>query len=726
MGMSRSRAFVSVALALGLGAASCVADDPEAITDSTRTTDLTGDDIILTAGLETVGDCDALLARLIDEGLERVGPYGFGSGYFWGPGILEGDRDLAEASGDDSSGAPATTVAASEPSQAAGGEEDGFSGTNTQEIGVDEADIVKTDGTRLIVVAEGKVQVLDITGQAPELQHSIELPNFGGGELFINGDQALLMSTSWTEVPIMRSDAARSFMPEGQEITRITTIDLNAGTLGRTIEFTGRYLSAREADGSVRVVIAAGMGNFAWLYPSNPDAEDAATEANKDLLRRSTIDDWLPAYRVVENGDSVDSGLLFDCDRTHLPMEFAGFGSIGILTVDANAGFALTDSLGVITDGQTVYASTDRLTVATPRYPEWDFETGVVKDGEIARTALHNFDITDPVRATYVASGRVDGTLLNQYSLSEYDGYLRVATTRQVGTDWNETVSAVVVLAERDGALVETGRVDGLGKGEQIFAVRYQGDLAYVVTFRQTDPLYVIDLSDPSAPKARGELKIPGFSSYLHPIGDGLLLGVGQDATDEGRTTGAQMSLFDVTDPDNPVRIDTLPLGAKNSSSIVQWDARAFNYWSPTNTAIVPVESWDERADRDGNAASAVLVRVENRTLIDAGSVRHPSTRQCEDVYYTEDVDGAVAEEAPATTVPEPAADEDPPQTMTIPAPIEAGGGVAPIAPEEWCWTWTPQILRTVVADGTLYTISTAGVHSFDFATLTPGVWLEF
>ncbi len=725
MGMSRSRAFVSVALALGLGAASCVADDPEAITDGTRTTNLTGDEIILTAGLETVGDCDALLARLINEGLERVGPYGFGSGYFWGPGILEGDRDLA-AAGDDSAGGPATTVVASEPSQGGADGQDGFSQTNTQEVDVDEADIVKTDGTRLIVVAEGTVRVLDITGSQPSLVHTIDIGDFGGGELFINGDQALLMGTSWSQVPIMRADAARSIRPEGEEITRITTIDLNDGTVGRTIEFVGRYLSAREADGSVRVVIAAGMGNFPWLYPSNPGAEDAAIEANKDLLRRSTIDDWLPAYRVVEDGDAVESGLLFDCDRTHLPMEFAGFGSIGILTVDADAGFTVTDSVGVITDGQTVYASTDRLTVATPRYPEWDFETGLVKDGEIARTALHNFDITDPVRATYMASGRVDGTLLNQYSLSEYDGFLRVATTRQVGTDWNDTVSAVVILAERDGALVETGRVDGLGKGEQIFAVRYQGDLAYVVTFRQTDPLYVIDLSDPGAPKARGELKIPGFSSYLHPLGEGLLLGVGQDATDQGRTTGAQMSLFDVTDPDNPVRIDTLPLGSKNSSSIVQWDARAFNYWSPTNTAIVPVESWDERSDRDGNTAKAVLVRVENRSLIDAGSVRHPPTRQCEGVYYTEDVDGVVAEEPPATTVPEPAADEDPPETTTIPVPIDAGGGVAPIAPEEWCWTWTPQILRTVVADGTLYTVSTAGVHSFDFATLTPGVWVDF
>ena len=108
----------------------------------------------------------------------------------------------------------------------------------------------------------------------------------------------------------------------------------------------------------------------------------------------------------------------------------------------------------------------------------------------------------------------------------------------------------------------------------------------YVVTFRQTDPLYVIDLSDPANPVLDGELKIPGYSAYLHPVGDGLLLGVGQNATDEGRTLGTQLSLFDVSDPTNPQQIDTLPIGG---SSEVEWDHKAFLYWPEDGTIVLPV-----------------------------------------------------------------------------------------------------------------------------------------
>ncbi len=701
MGMKRSRTLASIALALSLCAAACVADDPSSAPDDTLPRqDLNIEDILLTSGLQTVGNCDALLSRLIDEGLERVGPYGFGDNFYGFPVEVMEDAAAGEpadggidlAQGGDSPAANRYQTA---------GEDDSYSSTNTQETGVDEADIVKTDGSRMIVVANNMVHVLDISGPVPVLKHSVKMVNeYGQGEIFINGDQALLMSTSWTDSPILRSgaDLSRSYIRGGQELTTITTINLDSGTVGRSIEFVGSYVSAREVDGTVRVVVRAGMGNFGWLFPSNPNTEDAATKANQELLRQSTIDDWLPAYRVIEDGETVDSGLLFNCDRTHLPAEFAGFGSIGLLTVDANNGFTLTDSLGVITDGQTVYASTDRLTVATPRYPEWDNNTGQPKAGEIIRVALHNFDITDPTRASYVASGSVKGELLNHYSLSEYNGYLRVATTQRNPNDWNDSSSSIAVLAERDGALVETGRVDGLGKNEQIFAVRFQGDTAYVVTFRQTDPLYVIDLRDPAAPATLGELKIPGFSNYLHPLGDGLMMGVGQDATDDGRQRGAQASLFDVSNPANPQRIATLSLGGESSSSIVQWDARAFTFWSPTNTAIIPVESWEWNERTESNAASVQLVRVEGRSLVDAGSVRHSAENHCErgDVYPVE--------------------------------PLVDGVEIAPSDPptEEYCWSYAPGIMRTVIANGTLYTVSQSGVHSWDLATLAPGQWVSF
>ena len=202
----------------------------------------------------------------------------------------------------------------------------------------------------------------------------------------------------------------------------------------------------------------------------------------------------------------------------------------------------------MFTDADTVYASPSSLYVATQRY-----------DTQAEYTSIHRFDISDPDRTGYAASGAVPGSLLNQFSLSEDKGVLRTATTVGLGA---AAESKVTTLSERGGRLVQRGQVGGLGPGERIFAVRFLGDVGYVVTFRQTDPLYTVDLADPDRPRVRGELKIPGYSAYLHPVGDDLLLGVGQEATDDGRVQGLQLSLFDVSDLARPVRLQHAQIGA--------------------------------------------------------------------------------------------------------------------------------------------------------------------
>ena len=224
----------------------------------------------------------------------------------------------------------------------------------------------------------------------------------------------------------------------------------------------------------------------------------------------------------------------------------SGASTLLVTTIRPGDGLAATDRTAVTTDGDLVYAAEDRLYVATSRWgtvaPLFgvDDTSGAVARSlpEEVRTEIHAFDTTSETETEYVGSGSVPGYVLGQWALSRYDGVLRVATTRQ--PPWEatapdgspgsvaETSSMVVKLAERDGALVETGRVAGLGKGEQIRAVRYFGDIAAVVTFRQTDPLYLLDLS--GEPRVVGELKVPGFSTYLHPLGNGLLMGLGQDA----------------------------------------------------------------------------------------------------------------------------------------------------------------------------------------------------
>ncbi len=176
--------------------------------------------------------------------------------------------------------------------------------------------------------------------------------------------------------------------------------------------------------------------------------------------------------------------------------------------------------------------------------------------------------------------------------------------------------------------------MDGLGVTEQIHSVRYlSADLAAIVTFRQTDPLYLVDTSDPTAPTVAGELKIPGVSTYLHPIEDGWLLGVGQDATDDGRTTGLQLSLFDVSDPTDPRRVDNLTW--KGGYSPAEYDHHAFLHWPATGQVVLPLELYEEFIDELGEDepsgdiaprdrkpfAGAVVVEVEPGRLVEQGMI---------------------------------------------------------------------------------------------------------
>jgi uncharacterized secreted protein with C-terminal beta-propeller domain len=193
-----------------------------------------------------------------------------------------------------------------------------------------------------------------------------------------------------------------------------------------------------------------------------------------------------------------------------------------------------------------------------------------------------------------------------------------VATTL-TSADGESSVSGVHVLAA--DTLAEVGRVGGLGEGERIYSVRFIGPVGYVVTFRQVDPLYTLDLRDPAKPAVTGELKITGYSAYLHPGGDGRLIGIGQEASDKGRTLGTQVSLFDVRDPAAPRRLSQL--FQKESGSEAEWDPHAFLYWPKTGTAVVPLSSYGDGVQRSG----AMVLKISDSEVSKAGMIEHPADR---------------------------------------------------------------------------------------------------
>lgn len=646
-----------VGLALVAGACSSAEVTSETLPDGT----LPPPRAIRAAALVQFDECDAFLDYVISHGVDLVGPYGLGGVGVWPAMFGRAEVDAA---------------AAEESTQ--GGSDGEFSGTNVQVEGVDEPDMVKTDGERIVILANGDLIVVDVTGDEPVETGRLAIGDLSVQSLFLSGDRVLLFGSVWSAVPMPLAED-RMFAPVPDTPTmQIVEVDISSEPeLLRTMSIDGAFVSGRMVDDSVRLVLNSGPVGFEWSYPSGSGlrAEQEAIEENQEIIRNSSPDNWIPYYLVRDaDGDIVDEGTLFDCDRAAHPEEFSGLDMLSVVTVDLAQGLEVVDATGVLAAGDTVYSSEENLYVATQRWSDWQWmttgETTEQPDGPT--TQIHMFDISSPDAAEYVASGTVEGYLLNQFSMDEHEGALRVATTTSPN-GWGgdaESESRITIFQLSGDALETTGVVDGLGKTEQIYSVRFMGDVGYVVTFRQTDPLYTIDLSDPTAPEMVGELKIPGYSAYLHPVGEGLVLGVGQDATETGQVLGTQVSIFDVSDLASPERVDTFTL-SEGTNSQVEYDHHAFLYWD--GLTVIPVQKywWDEAKDKEEMFMGAIALRVgDSGELEDLGEIVHP-------------------------------------------------GGDKPD------WNWDSQILRSAVIGDFVYTISSDGVLKSDLGSLDDVAWLD-
>jgi hypothetical protein len=330
-----------------------------------------------------------------------------------------------------------------------------------------------------------------------------------------------------------------------------------------------------------------------FVQPKSGTKEElaAAGKRNRAVVASSRVGSWLPSYSIKRPGATPRKHALVQCRNVRRPVGFSGLGMLTVLTVDLTKGLEPVDSVAVMTDGRIVYASQQSLYVATERWADRPTPERPTQVKEGVSTSIHKFDISSPVKTQYRGSGEVSGYLLSQWSLSEYRGVLRVVSTESPAW-WGsggETESFLTTLRPSGGNLVQVGRVGGLGKGERVYSVRFAGDTGYVVTFRQVDPLFTLDLSQPERPRVLGELKIPGYSAYLHPIGEDLLLGVGQDVDEKsGRPLGTQLSIFDVSDLRKPTRLHTQHLGQGWSEA--EHDHHAFLFWPQTGLVMIPFE----------------------------------------------------------------------------------------------------------------------------------------
>ena len=523
--------------------------------------------------------------------------------------------------GDQQAGTPAPGPVAAPPATGGpqGGSEQLSSPTNVQETGIDEPDIVKAVGTRLYVISGETLHALDAGVTPPRLLGSLKLGGHGH-ELLVHGDRALVLGTGALPGPTpvpggppIADAPAASIVPSWPSRVVMREVDLSdpaAMSVRRLQEVEGNYVSARLTGADARVVIGSTPEVLSDLTFEPGATRSELRRSWRRSVRRARSAQWLPSTLVRDRRTGRRTrGRAVGCRSVRRPAVFSGLDTLTVLTIDLDRGLPAVDADSLMTEGETVYASPQSLYVATERWLGTDPSLREVRDQSV--TALHRFDAGTPGRTAYRGSAEIPGYLLNQFSLSEHEGILRAATTDRPswfeGAPARQSESAVRTLAVRDGRLEPLGRVGGLGKGERIFAVRFAGDIGFVVTFRETDPLYTLDLSDPAAPKLLGELKVPGYSAYLHPLGDGLLLGVGQDATETGQTQGTQVSLFDVADLRNPFRRAQLGFG-ESSWSPVEEDHHAFLWWASSALAVVPVIG---PTDKSGALVGAVALRVD-------------------------------------------------------------------------------------------------------------------
>ncbi len=524
------------------------------------------------------------------------------------------------------------------------------SDTNNQVEGVDEADIVKTDGDRLYVLSGTAFTVLQAwPASALAIEQSIGLEG-QPLEMFVEGDKAVIFAqVDGTSIYAAAGvepkqpyygggyydggmgDCYDCYGPQNT-LTQVLVLDLAGGapTVEREYFFEGSYLSSRREADQVRVVINGGAhGPGVDEYPMCEDGCDSsddwtdAVEAARERARARVLGASLEDYTSVRFQRAGGVVTVLDAACTGYWVPTAGSSEYGLTQVEqidlgnAAAGPSHTAIVGA---AQTVYANESTLILAGASYDVSRY-IGYLPTTEsvvLNSTHLHRFDLdADPSRPSYTGSSTVPGYLIDQFALDERNGTLRVAThvTTQNDVEWSESNALYTVDVATNSVI---GSVEHLAEGEQMYSARFVGDRGYFVTFRQTDPLFVFDISDPSSPVKKAELHIPGFSEYMHPMDDGqFLLTIGQDGTLDGTSGTIALQIFDVRDAANPILAHKLPLDANSSEAL--YNHKAFTFWQ--GMLAIPFESWDDM----GNYATELgLFNVDAETgITEKGRIDH-------------------------------------------------------------------------------------------------------
>ncbi len=573
-------------------------------------------------------------------------------------------REQLESFGNVSHGSEGPSSDAAAPVTAP--ENSSHSQTNVRQAGVDEPDPVKNDGRRLFslrrdaagltlsAMALTPPDAMSLLGQTGWQASAVSLTDASPvaaespqGLFLSDPDTVLALSTAdntyihpvaigapdavSTASPVLCLDSGcgpgfQSWIPPR---TRVRNFDVSADAAPVEqwlLEVPGRLLAARRIDSMLYLVTQSSLrmpegvrsvpdvdysrvrtGSQAWR-----EAVSATIAENNRLIRASTLSDWLgklevsqrlggPQGTVTTTGNTAPSAS--DCARFARVDVATRLAWLQISSIDLNTRELSSQTL--LADGQGVYMSNRSLIVFTSYWRQGDERANPRN-----LTVLHRFDRNDSGTLTYDASGSFAGRLINDYAIDETsDGTIRVAATDRDPVAY----SHLSTLRKQGEALAVIGSTPRIADGETLQSARFIGDRAYLVTFRQVDPFFVFDLGDPTQPRQLGELKLPGFSSYLHPIDADHILGIGFDGG--GWPLRLKATLFDVTNPGNPVEQMSLALGNSYTSSDATWDPHAFTLYRPAADAesallAVPVRSYASGAYGTADESGIRLLQI--------------------------------------------------------------------------------------------------------------------
>lgn len=526
----------------------------------------------------------------------------------------------------------------------------GHSQTNVQVAGVDEADIVETDGRSLFLLSRQELVIADVRqADAPVIASRTPLDGWPLAE-YLDGDRLTVLTAVYpTSAPArLAAGAVPALVARSGGQVQASTYDVSDPTQPKLVLRTavdGQYRDSRYVDGKLQLVLQSDLLAGYWGSPMALAAARTGNVASR--LARAGDASVLPTVTSTAfgaDGQKLDSrtGLLVRPAAIYRPVAGDDANLISVVVLDARGSTAgpVGSAAMLGSYASTLHVTKDTLDIFSPR---WDQAGGDTTS--IARFALNGG--ADP---TLVATGTVPGSLINSYAADARGDDLRVATTT-----WRDgrPSSGLYVLRAQGDRLNTVGKVEGLAPGESLFAARFEADRAYLITFEQVDPLWAVDLTDATAPKVVGELKVPGFSRFLQPVADGYLLGIGRDVDPATqRTTDLQLSLFDVRDLSRPSLVGTYniaPSGDGWTWSGAEWDPHAFGWFPELGVVAVPVQGGSFSAEgRYVPQSRLEVVRVDTaggaRALTSLGAVAHDSgvvrsVRIADAVYSIADLD---------------------------------------------------------------------------------------